>query len=234
MDQPIDCLICAAELEYLESTCQMTCVYCGNDQPSNVRCREGHFICDTCHGLNAVDLIQTYCQSSDSVDVFEMADFLMANPAVHMHGPEHHYLVPAVLLTAYYNLIGHPEEKEKKLTEARKRAKRVPGGFCGTHGNCGAAVGTGIYISLILESTSLAKEEWGLSNSMTAQSLATLGKVGGPRCCKRTTFLSLNEAVRFTDQHLNTDLGRMIGKLCYHSDLNRECIGLRCPFFPRK
>jgi hypothetical protein len=234
MDRPIDCLVCGAELQYRDTSVPMSCSYCGSEHQSTVDCSEGHFICDSCHSLSAIDLIQTYCLNSDSIDVFGMADMLMNNPAFHMHGPEHHFLVPAVLLTAYYNIIGHQEEKEQKLAEARKRAFRVPGGFCGTHGSCGAGIGTGMYISLILESTPLAQEEWGLSNRMTAQSLATLGRVGGPRCCKRTTFLSLNEAVAFTEEHLHTDLGRMIGKRCSHHELNRECIGRKCPFFPRE
>ena len=234
MERPVDCLVCGAELEYLDTTRPMTCAYCGTDRPSNVMCGEGHFICDTCHGLSAMDLIETYCQASESMDVFEMADILMANPVVHMHGPEHHFLVPAVLLTAYYNMIGHPEEKEKKLHEARRRASRVPGGYCGTHGTCGAAIGTGIYLSLVLESSPLAEEEWGLSNRMTAQALTVLGRVGGPRCCKRTSFLSLNEAVTFTDEHLHADLGGMSKKVCNHFHLNWECIGDRCPFFPKE
>jgi hypothetical protein len=32
-----------------------------------------------------------------------MALNLMKNPQIKMHGPEHHFLVPAVLLAAYYN-----------------------------------------------------------------------------------------------------------------------------------
>jgi len=233
MERKNDCLVCGAELEYFDTTGQFTCSFCHKERDSNVKCVNGHFICDGCHSLSAVDLIRKYCAGSDFTDPFEMADLLMRNPSVKMHGPEHHFLVPAVLLTAYYNIIGDPELKEPKLKEAEKRSSRVPGGFCGTHGNCGAAVGTGIFISLILDSTPLKTEEWGLCNRMTAESLSILGKFGGPRCCKRTTFLSLSEATKFLRTHVGINLGMLGQKACTFLELNRECIGDRCPFFPR-
>lgn len=233
MDDKIDCLICRSELQYNDTTSTYKCVYCGNDAESNVQCVNGHFVCDSCHALSALDLIEAYCNNSTSMDPFEMADILMANPSVHMHGPEHHFLVPAVLLTAYYNAIGQSELTPDKLKEARKRSGRVPGGFCGSHGSCGAAIGTGIFISLILDSTPLAKEEWGMSNAMTGRSLAILGTLGGPRCCKRTTYLSLREATNFLYDNLNEDLGQLGKKICTHSSSNRECITTACPFYPR-
>ncbi len=64
-----------------------------------------------------------------------------------MHGPEHHFLVPAVLLASYYDKPAFSEERASKIKEARRRAKAVLGGFCDSHGNCGAAVGVGIYPS---------------------------------------------------------------------------------------
>jgi len=64
----------------------------------------------------------------------------MKNPKIKMHGPEHHFLVPAVLLSAYYNKKKDSRKKEDKIKEARKRAEKILGGFCGSHGICGAAM----------------------------------------------------------------------------------------------
>ena len=75
-----------------------------------------------------------------------------------MHGPEHHFLIPAVLLSAFYNVSGEPGEKEKKIKQARKRAENVLGGFCGFYGDCGAAVGTGIFVSVITGATPLSQK----------------------------------------------------------------------------
>lgn len=68
----------------------------------------------------------------------------MRNPNVKMHGPEHHFLVSAILLAAYYNTKKDYKEKATKIRMAKKRASQILGGFCGFYGDCGVAVGTGI------------------------------------------------------------------------------------------
>jgi len=60
-----------------------------------------------------------------------MAVTLMQHNSIKMHGPEHHYLVPAVLLTAFYNIKGEPAKKKNQLALAEKTSKvMVLGGFC--------------------------------------------------------------------------------------------------------
>jgi hypothetical protein len=98
-------------------------------------------------------------------DPFELAKIIMNNVKVPMHGPEHHFIIPAVLLAAYYNVKGDLSEKRRKIKEARRRSSNVLGGFCGFYGDCGAAVGTGIFMSLITESTPLSVAEWRLQRT---------------------------------------------------------------------
>lgn len=70
-------------------------------------------------------------------------------------------MVPAVWLAAYYNLKGDAVQKEERIKEAAKRAKQILGRFCGFYGDCGAAVGTGIFVSLSPGATPLSKwERW--------------------------------------------------------------------------
>ena len=94
----------------------------------------------------------------------------------------------------------------EKIAKARQRAEHVLGGFCGFYGNCGAAVGTGIFMSLITDATPLSHEEWRLSNLMTARSLLTIAHAGGPRCCKRNSFLAIAEAVRFAQERFGVEM----------------------------
>ena len=155
----------------------------------------------------------------------------MRYPQVHMHGPEHHYIVPAVLLTAYYNLRGTRTRKEQALNEAEKRARNVLGGFCGFYGDCGAAVGTGIFMSIITKATPLSRREWRLSNLMTAQSLHSIALRGGPRCCKRNTTLALLEAVAFLREQCGISLPVSEPLTCEFSPLNKECLHADCPFY---
>jgi hypothetical protein len=211
------CIICGKDLIYKDEVEDLLCVYCHKVIQANVTCTEGHYICDQCHSASANAIIETYCINSNEINPLELAVDLMNHPSVKMHGPEHHFLVPAVLLATFYNRKGNPEKKKKKIVEARRRAEKVLGGFCGTHGTCGSAMGTGIFLSLITNTTPLSKESWKESNMMTAEALSLIAEHGGPRCCKRSTFL----AIKYVNKHLGFDLDEDIK--CEFSDLNKEC-----------
>jgi hypothetical protein len=214
----------------MEDTQPFDCIYCGDSYETNVSCEDGHYVCDVCHSSGANDIIEQFCIKTDSKDPLAMALTLMKHPRVKMHGPEHHFLVPAVLIAAYYNAKGEPGEKEDRIAKARTRAECVLGGFCGTHGNCGAAVGAGIFISVITQSTPLSEEEWKLSNQITAKSLTRIAELGGPRCCKRNSFIAILEAVQFLSENFGLDLDMKEDIICEFYHLNRECLGERCPF----
>ena len=163
-----NCMLCGEELEYTQDYKEVSCVYCKEKFESNCTCSAGHYVCDTCHSMSGLELIHNYCKNTDKTNPLEMAIELMNSESVNMHGPEHHFLVPAVLVTSYYNIKGDEKEKLKKLAVAKKRGSAVPGGVCGFYGSCGAAVGTGIFISIITGATPTTKESWGLANKMTA------------------------------------------------------------------
>jgi len=97
-----------------------------------------------------------------------------------MHGPEHHVMVGAALLTAYKN-AGGEIDLSKALQEIHSRGKAVPGGVCGFWGACGAGISTGQFVSIITGSTPLSVESWGWSNQMTAKALDCIGKEIGRR-----------------------------------------------------
>ena len=229
-----NCLLCGSQLVYQNEAQLLTCALCGRDARSEAACENGHYICDSCHSDSANDLIENICIHSTSTMPVKLATSLMNAPSVAMHGPEHHFLVPAVLLTAYYNQKNDSGTKEKKLKVARQRAEHVLGGFCGFYGACGAGIGTGIFISLITDSTPLSTTAWGLSNQMTAESLRCIGALGGPRCCKRDTFMALKAAQKFVKQNFSVSLNVPDTIVCDFTSLNRECIEKDCPFHARE
>jgi len=155
----------------------------------------------------------------------------MKNPKIRMHGPEHHFLVPAALLAAYCN-IQNDQGKGKKIITARERAKNVPGGFCGFYGNCGAGVGTGIFMSIITSATPLSEEEWRLCNLMTAKSLETIANSGGPRCCKRNSFAAIETATDFLEKNMAISMPGSTIRCEFH-EMNRECKKNRCKYYPK-
>jgi hypothetical protein len=154
----------------------------------------------------------------------------MKNPQIKMHGPEHHFLVPAVLLTSYYNFTNENKLLSEKVQVAKKRSKNILGGFCGYYGTCGAGIGTGIFMSIIQDSTPLSVEEWKLSNLLTASSLKCIADQGGPRCCKRDSFLTIEETVDFLEEHLDITIPSSKIK-CTFSDMNKECKLAACKYY---
>ena len=231
MNHQTGCLVCGKDLEYLDRKKNMTCHFCEKEVRSSVHCLEGHFVCDRCHSSDANEIIEWFCRKTDWKDPYRIALALMDNQKVKMHGPEHHFLVPAALTAAYYNQIGKPSLRSDMVKIARMRAERVPGGFCGSHGNCGAAVGTGIFISLITHNTPLGVEEWRLSNLMTANSLERIANSGGPRCCKRDSFIAIRKAMEFMEEHFDLRMEGDHNVSCHFSILNKQCKHESCSFY---
>lgn len=222
-----ECLICHAPLVYLEQDEPMVCAICGKTEPSKTRCVNGHYVCSDCH-TQGMDTIFGLCLQETSRDPLEILEKMMSLPFCHMHGPEHHVMVGAALLTAYKN-AGGEVNLPSALKEIHSRGKAVPGGACGFWGACGAGVSAGQFVSIVTGSTPLAVEAWGLSNRMTAKALDSIGTVGGPRCCKRDSYLSVLAAIDFAAEHLNVHMQKTM-PVCTRSGRNNQCIGRRCPF----
>ena len=222
-----ECLICKAPLEYLESDRLMECAICHKKENSKTRCVHGHYVCNECH-TKGLDAIIGLCEEETSKNPIEIIEKMMRMPFCHMHGPEHHVMVGAALLTAYHN-AGGDIDLHDALTEIMNRGKAVPGGACGFWGACGAGISSGMFVSVISKSTPLANEPFALSHQMTAKSLGKIGEIGGPRCCKRDSFLSILAAIDFVKEHFGIEMEKQ-DVVCRYSSQNNQCIGKRCPF----
>ena len=222
-----ECLICSAPLEYLGTDELMECAICHKKENSKTRCIHGHYVCNDCH-TRGMDSIVGLCLSETSKNPIAIIEKMMSLPFCHMHGPEHHVMVGAALLTAYKN-AGGELELEPTLVEMMNRGRSVPGGACGFWGACGAGISSGMFISIISKSTPLSVEPFALSHSMTAMSLQAIADIGGPRCCKRDSYLSIMSAIEFVKEHFGVSM-ESSEIICSHSSQNNQCIGKRCPF----
>ena len=222
-----ECLICKAPLKYLEADQLMECAICHRKENSKARCVRGHYVCDRCHTAG-MDAIVGLCLGETTKDPGAILERMMALPFCHIHGPEHHVMVGAALLTAYRN-AGGELDLEKSLAEMMNRGRAVPGGACGFWGACGAGISTGMFVSIISRSTPLSTEPFALSHRMTARSLEAIGEIGGPRCCKRDSYLSILAAVDFVGEHFGIEMDRP-KIVCTRAAQNNQCIGKRCPF----
>lgn len=224
-----NCLICGAPLEYLPTDEEMTCALCGKKELSKTRCTAGHYVCSDCH-TQGMDTMLSLCLQHTGCDPMALLLQLMEQPWCHMHGPEHHVMVGAALLTAYHNAVG-ALDLETALREMLRRGRQVPGGACGFWGACGAGLSTGMFVSIVTGTTPLSQETWGLSNTMTSRALQRIGAVGGPRCCKRDSFLALLAAVDFCREKLGVSMD-CSPPVCPHFHRNAQCLGSGCPFHP--
>ncbi len=222
-----ECLICKAPLEYLEADELMECAICRKKENSKTRCVHGHYVCNECH-IAGMDAIIGLCLTEKSRNPAEILDKMMALPFCHMHEPEHHVMVGAALLTAYKN-AGGDMDINSALVEMMSRGKSVPGGACGFWGACGAGISSGMFVSIISKSTPLTKEPFALSHKMTAKSLGKIGEIGGPRRCKRDSYLSILSAIDFVKENFGVEMEKR-EIICSYAARNNQCIGARCPF----
>ena len=91
----------------------------------------------------------------------------------------------------------------------------------------------GHYVCIVTKASPLAKEAWGLANRMTSKALECIGENGGPRCCKRDSYLAILAAVEFTKEHLGVTM-EVEDIKCSRSVNNNQCIQGRCPFYKPK
>ena len=97
-----ECIVCKAHLIYLKQDEWMECELCHKKELSKTRCQNGHYVCNDCH-TKGLDTILSLCIDETSRNPIEIVRKMMDAPFCHMHGPEHHVMVGAALLTAYKN-----------------------------------------------------------------------------------------------------------------------------------
>jgi len=225
------CMVCGAALGYLESPCDIACHYCGRIIPANAQCVRGHFVCDRCHSSDAVEVITQICLHARERDAVALMQIIRSHPRFGMHGPEHHALVPAVILAALRN-HGHTVPEGRIIT-AIQRGQSIPGGACAFLGACGAAVGAGIAVSILLEATPYDGSKRQAAQQATQGALARIASYEAPRCCQRDSWLALQETSRFLWKHLGMVLKVDHVISCDQVSRNAECIQDRCPLWPR-
>lgn len=203
------------------------CFYCGSENMTHVFCLEGHYVCDKCHSKDVLELVEQICIDSDLTDPVELALCIYELPKLHMHGPEYHSIVPAILVAAYQNCS--KKRNVSAIQEAIFRGKSIAGGNCGTHGACGAGIGVGIADAVIHQATPYSIEERGHANKMTAIALTAISRFSGPRCCKRDSMVAIEAA----KEHFECFAGSGENKyVCSQFSNNEMCIKIGCPYYP--
>ena len=229
------CEICGEELVYavnLNDYKDLTCEFCGKSFNANTFCKNGHYICDSCHSKGPIEVIEDFLENTNLKDPFEMADKIMKHPKFKMYGPEHHVLTPAVIITALKNNgIKKPNGDEVTLfdiKEAIRRASKIPGGWCGFYGSCGAGMGSGVAISVFTGANPSTDIPRSIANEATSRSLAKIAD-NLEHCCKRSLKISICETIEILNEKFGITLPYG-PKKCVFSALNNKCEEEKCPF----
>ena len=168
------------------------------------------------------------CMEKTGTNPYEIFHALAQKDFIRMHGPEHHILDGACILTAFRNAGGNidlPTALEKLVAEGL----RMPGAACGLWGVCGAVTSIGAALAIIDGTGPLSGEDWGSHMEYTSAALARLAKTGGPRCCKRDAFAAMEQAVGYIRERYGVTL-ELPAIRCDFSPRNAQCIGDRCPY----
>lgn len=226
------CILCGDELHSLDYPVETICDYCGKRIKCSTQCENSHYICDTCIKIPANDFIKNVCLKYNDTDPIALAVEIMNTPIIRMFGPEHHFIVPAVLITVVFNKQKRSKDELKDILNiVEQRAINEAPAHCSYNLNqCGAAIGAGIFLSIFMEQSLSTEDEWSLSNQFVAHCLKKVAESGGPRCCKRDTYLSLEGAVEFLKEKFAIELPLCEAK-CTFSARNNSCGHENCSFY---
>lgn len=224
------CMVCGKDLIYLDADQDLSCSFCGRIIPANAQCAEGHFVCDNCHRADAVEIITQVCLHSRESDAVALMQAIRSHPRFRIHGPEHHSLVPAVILTALRN--GGNAITDEQITTAIQRGQTIAGGACAFLGACGAAIGVGIAMSVLLGANPYDGNKRQAVQRATQKILGDIAFYNAPRCCQRDSWLALQGASRLLEEMGKTlPVNRPIA--CEQYPENKECIHEQCPLWPQ-
>ena len=176
------------------------------------------------------DLIINDIKREISINPIQIFKNITKNDYISIHGPEHHILDGASILVAYKNAGGNIDLDEA-LLKLKQEGLRMPGAMCGLWGVCGAITSIGATLSIIDGTGPLTKDgTWGNHMQFTSKAISTLGKINGPRCCKRDAMIAFKYGVEYINSHYEVKLEYEDIK-CEYSNLNIQCIKERCPFY---
>ncbi len=226
----VDCMVCGAPLVYQQTEVEKSCAFCHQSLKTNALCENGHFVCDECHARDALQVIEHLCTTTTETDMIALLRQIRNHPRIPVHGPEHHALVPGIILATYKNIGGGISSETVK--NGISRGSQIPGGFCGFFGACGAALGVGIAFGLILKSTPMAASARQKIQTATQMCLADIAELDAARCCQRDSWLALKKAAELSQTMLPTGLKADTELNCKQMGINPTCIASRCPLSP--
>ncbi|MCQ2087435.1 MAG: DUF5714 domain-containing protein [Bacilli bacterium] len=167
-----------------------------------------------------------HTESNNPIDIVRT---IAKKDFINIHGPEHHFLDGAALLTSLFN-DGMEFDLVQGLDILAQRTIKMPGAMCGHWGVCGAAASIGAVLSIIDGTGPLSSDKtYSKHMEVTSRILARMSEIGGPRCCKRNAFVALTEGIKYINENFLS--GMPVDDItCEFSEKNAQCLKEKCPF----
>ena len=176
------------------------------------------------------------CITNRSRNAVEAMEGLLAGAGCCAEDSMCHMAAGAAVITAYFNaggkINGGTMTKGAALKEFAARAGQVPGCSCESWCCCGAAVGVGQALSVINGATPMTREPWAQCQRLTATVQGHIADSALPRCCSRSSYIAVLDAVDFLNAHYNVAMERPGKVACTFYDGNAQCLREQCPYFP--
>jgi MoaA/NifB/PqqE/SkfB family radical SAM enzyme/ubiquinone/menaquinone biosynthesis C-methylase UbiE len=223
------CMACGADLIYHETNKAQTCHYCKKTANANAICSNGHYVCDDCHSKDAATFLKAFAKQAAYNDMIKMMEAIRNHPSMRIHGPEHHSMVPAIMVAVYKNQGGAVTDED--IDTAVERGQTIAGGSCAFMGVCGAASGVGTGFSILLKSTPYKGKERQMVQQIAKDVLTEIASYEAARCCQRDCYTALKIASEKANTILNKPLPADIKMICTQYKSNKECIGNKCPLW---
>jgi hypothetical protein len=230
-----NCLVCGSALDYLHQSENLVCVYCGAADQGHVKCPEGHFVCETCHRSDAMQMIEGVIFTTELKDPVAIAELMMGHPNLPMLGCEHAYIAAGALMAALKNSpYGKGKITDADIREVFARtAKQAVSGYCGLTGVCGIAPAVGACLSIFLGSRCGSDTEQKITMNSVIKVSQVVAELTGPSCCKAYVRAALSEAVTIFMERFGIVLPvAKTSIVC--KDSNRHphgCREERCPYY---
>jgi hypothetical protein len=212
-----NCLICGSKLQYLQSSKELTCFYCGKKEKSNIVCAndESHYVCDDCHNISSINYIKEFVINTAAKNPFEIALSILENKDIPMLGCHHCYILTGSVLASLKNKklfnIGNEDIDEAFF----RLSKQAVGGYCGLSGVCGIVPACGVIYSILTGAVCGKDVEQKITMGLTSAVSNAVYGLTGPSCCKAYMFRALEIII--------TNIYKDFGEVIYGKDFEIKC-----------
>lgn len=228
-----NCGVCGAPLQYVTVSKEASCSVCGRKEKAHIVCPGGHYLCDSCHGLDAKKMVREMSLLTLETDPVQSAMAMFHQPVLPMLGCEHAYIAVGALMSAIRN-GGRVRISNEDLEEAFQRlGRQAVGGYCGLTGVCGVVPAIGACVSILYGSKCGRDMEQRLTMEATARVASEILALTGPSCCKAYTLAGLNVAVDFLKEAsgILLPVRDRAPKCLWSAKHPHGCRRERCPYF---